>query len=47
MVNVLLGEADALQRADEEVVRVGAARRRDALALQILDLGDAGIGPRH
>ena len=38
--DVLLGKAGAEQRAHQEDVRIGAARDRDALALEIGDLGD-------
>ena len=41
--DVLLGQLHALQRADEKDVRIGAARHRDALAFQVLDLRDQGV----
>ena len=40
--DVLLGQAGIGKRANEENMRIGAARRGDALALEIGDLGDAG-----
>ena len=42
-LHVLLGELGLLQGAHQEDVRIGAAGDRDALALEVLDLGDAGI----
>jgi hypothetical protein len=42
-LHVLLGELGALERAHQEDVRVGAARNRDALALEVLDLGDRAV----
>ena len=45
--DVLLGQAGVEQRAHQEDVRIGAARHRDALALEVLDLGDRGVLARH
>ena len=46
-LHVLLGELGLLQGAHEEDVRIGAAGHGDALALQVLDLGDAGVLAGH
>ena len=45
--DVLLGQPHRLQRAHQKDVRVGAACHRDALALEIGDLGDRRILARH
>ena len=45
--DVLFGETRAEQRAHQEDVRIGAARHRDALALEIGDGGDLGILAGH
>ena len=45
--DVLFGEAGVEQRAHQEDVRIGAARHRDALALEIGDRCDLGILARH
>ena len=41
--DVLFGQAGAEQRAHQEDVRIGAARHRDALALEVGDACDLGI----
>ena len=45
--DVLLAQAHRLQRTHQEDVRIGAARHRDALALEILDLVDRRILARY
>ncbi len=42
-LHVLLGQLRLLQGAHEEDVRIGAAGDGDALALEVLDLGDARV----